>query len=267
MVTALSERKERLMGVEAGANDFLNKPVDMQDLSLRVANATRTKRLFDELEAEKQKSDRLLLNILPKSIAERMKNGEVSIADDFGEVTVVLADLVGFTRLTSYISPEQIVCMLNEIFSGFDRLAEKYELEKIKTVGDAYLVVGGMPHPRLDHAEMAAAFALEILNEINHFNSTYNTSIQIRVGMASGHVIAGVIGLTKFAYDIWGETVNTACHLESMAKPGSIQVSERTYELLRPRFSFSEKQMVSFKGSNAIATYELQQRFQKNRES
>jgi adenylate cyclase len=215
MITALSERKERLLGIEAGANDFLNKPVDLQDLILRVANAALIKSLFDQLKVERDKSDRLLLNTLPRAIAERMKLGEVNIADQHPEVTVLQADLVGFTALTVHIAPEQIVSLLNEIFSAFDLLSEKHRLEKIKTIGDAYMVAGGIPEAQPDHAEAIAELALDMRAAIEEFNREYQTSIQIRVGISTGPVIAGVIGRKKFAYDLWGDTVNIACRLES----------------------------------------------------
>ena len=257
MVTALSERKERLAGIEAGANDFLNKPVDIQDLVLRVGNAAYTKQLFDQLEFEKQKSERLLLNILPKSISDRLKRGEVSIADNHEEVTVLLADLVGFTTLASHVRPEHLVGLLDEVFSSFDVLVEKHNLEKIKTIGDAYMVAAGIPQPRADHAEAMAAFALEAVKEVDRFNLNYDTSIRIRVGMATGPVIAGVIGQMKFAYDLWGETVNTACHLEALAESGSIQVSETTFDLLRDKFDLGERHTITPKGGSEIIAYQL----------
>jgi len=257
MVTALSDRKERLMGIEAGANDFLNKPVDVQDLTLRVANAAYTKQLFDQLEFERQKSERLLLNILPKSISDRMKKGEVSIADNHEEVTVLLADLVGFTTLASHVRPEQLVSLLDEIFSSFDLLVEKYNLEKIKTIGDAYMVAAGIPHARPDHAEAMAAFALEAIKEVERFNLDYDTSIRIRIGLATGPVVAGVIGQMKFAYDLWGETVNTACHLEALADSGTIQVSETTSELLWDKFNLGARHIISPKGGSEIVAYQL----------
>src|ERR1017187_6013328 len=151
MITALSERKERLMGIESGANDFLNKPVDIQDVTLRVANAVHAKHLHDQLQAEQEKSELLLLNILPKPIAERMKKGETNIADCHADATVLLADLVGFTSLSAHIDPKQIVQLLNEVFSAFDILVEKHGLEKIKTIGDAYMAAGGISVPRPDH--------------------------------------------------------------------------------------------------------------------
>ncbi len=154
------------MGIEAGANDFLNKPIDIQDVMLRVGNAVYAKQLHDQLQIEQEKSERLLLNILPKPIAERMKKGETNIADSHPDVTVLVADLVGFTTLSAHINPEQIVQLLNEIFSAFDLLVEKHGLEKIKTIGDAYMVAGGISVPRPDHAEAIAELALKLQEEI-----------------------------------------------------------------------------------------------------
>jgi adenylate cyclase len=257
MVTALSERKERLMGIEAGANDFLNKPVDYQDVTLRVTNAIYTKHLFDRLQAEQEKSERLLLNILPAPIAQRMKQGEATIADQYPEVTVLMADLVGFTTLSLLFGPEQIVFLLNEIFSAFDRLVEKHCLEKIKTVGDAYMVAGGLPLPQPRHAEAVAELALSMREALKQWNRQYNTSICTRIGINTGPVVAGVIGRKKFAYDLWGDTVNLACQLESFGKPGAIHVAQSTYELLKHKYRFENGQVVDIKGRGEVTAYTL----------
>ena len=257
MVTALSERLERLMGIAAGANDFLNKPVDLQEVALRVGHAVRTKGLFDQLQAEKEKAERLLLNTLPAPIAERMKKGELNIADRHPDVTALVADLVGFTTLTAHIGPEQVVHLLNEIFSGFDVIAERHGLEKIKTIGDAYMVAGGIPVPRADHAEAVLRMALDLHKEIERFNRAYNTSIHLRIGISTGPVVAGVIGRRKFSYDLWGDTVNVACRLESLARPGRILVSEATYERLKDKYRFEEGRNVSIKGWGRENTYTL----------
>ena len=242
MVTALSERKERLMGIEAGANDFLNKPIDIQDVILRVGNAVYTKHLYDRCQVEQKKSEQLLLNILPKRIAERMKNGETNIADRHAEATVLLADLVGFTSLSAHIDPWQIVQLLNEVFSAFDLLVEKGGLEKIKAFGDGYMVAGGISLPRPDHAEAIAELAINLREEIEQFNHQYNTSIRLRIGISTGPVVAGVIGREKFAYDVWGETVNIACRLQSTGEAGKIQISQVTYERLRDKYHCEKKQ-------------------------
>jgi len=260
MVTALSERKDRLTAIAAGANDFLNKPIDLQDAILRIGNATYTKRLFDQLQAEQQKSELLLLNILPKPIVERMKNGEVSIADSCPDVTVLFADLVDFTTLSAHIGPDQVVYLLNEIFSAFDLLAEKRGLEKIKTIGDAYMVAGGIPVPRPDHAEAIAELALDIQEEIERFNCQYNTSVRIRMGISTGPVIAGVIGRKKFAYDLWGDTIKVASRLASLGEAGSIQVAEGTYERVKNRYQFQEQHTLDIKGRGELVAYWLSNR-------
>jgi class 3 adenylate cyclase len=260
MITALSERKERLMGIEAGANDFLNKPIDIQDLILRVGNAVYAKHLHDQLQVEQEKSERLLLNILPKPIAERMKKGEINIADSHPDVTVLLADLIGFTTLSAHIGPEQIVQLLNEIFSAFDLLAEKHGLEKIKTIGDAYMVAGGIAFPRPDHAEASAELAINMQEEIQRFNQQYNTSVRLCIGICTGPVVAGVIGRGRFAYDLWGETVNLASRLESTAEAGKIQIAESTYERLKHKYQFEPKHSIDVKGHGHLSAYWLDKR-------
>jgi adenylate cyclase len=257
MITALSERKERLMGIEAGANDFLNKPVDIQDCILRVGNAVIAKSLVDQLQAERERSERLLLNTLPASIAERMKRGELNIAEQHSEVTVLLADLVDFTALAAHVNPDEVVSLLNEIFSQFDMLTETHGLEKIKTIGDAYMVAGGLPESKAGHTRAVAQLALEMQEAIREFNRQYGTSIQVRIGICTGPVIAGVIGRKKFAYDIWGDTVNLACRLESSAEPGIIQVCGITFEKLKGAFRFGNSEMCDIKGRGLTLVYRL----------
>jgi class 3 adenylate cyclase len=233
MITALSERRERLMGIEAGANDFLNKPVDLQDVILRVGNAVYTKRLYDRLQAEQEKSERLLLNILPKHIAERMKAGETHIAERFGEATVLFADLVGFTDLAAHIPADELLALLNEVFTAFDAITARHGFEKIKTIGDAYMAAGGLMPGTVDCASAAVALAKDMHGEIEKINLNYNMSIRLRVGINQGPVIAGIIGTTKFSYDLWGDTVNMASRLESMAQPGTIQIAPCVHEKLK----------------------------------
>jgi class 3 adenylate cyclase len=257
MVTALSERKERLKGIEAGANDFLNKPIDLQDVILRVRNAVYSKHLHDQLQAEREKSEQLLLSILPNPIAERMKKGETNIADSYPDVTVLVADLVGFTMLSASIGPEQTVLLLNEIFSAFDCLTEKHGLEKIKTIGDAYMAAGGISFPRADHAEASAELAVHLRDEVEQFNRQYNTSIRIRIGLCTGPVVAGVIGRGRFAYDLWGETVNLACCLEATGQAGRIQIAESTCEQLKDKYQIEEHHSIAAKGHSELPAYWL----------
>jgi class 3 adenylate cyclase len=216
------------------------------------------KHLHDQLQVAQEKSEQLLLNILPKSIAERMKKGETNIADSFSDVTVLLADLVGFTTLSAHIRPEQIVQLLNEIFSAFDLLTEKHGLEKIKTIGDAYMVAGGISLPRLDHVEASAELAFAMQAEIQRINYDYGTSVQMRIGICTGPVVAGVIGHKRFAYDLWGETVNLACRLESTAEAGKIQIAECTRERLKDKYQFASKHRVDLKGHGDFSAYWLE---------
>jgi class 3 adenylate cyclase len=257
MITALSDRGDRLLGIHAGANDFLNKPIDIQDVILRVGNAVYAKHLHDQLQAEQAKSEQLLLNILPKPIAERMKKGETNIADSFPDVTVLVADLVGFTTLSAQIGAEQTVQLLNEIFSAFDLLTEQHGLEKIKTMGDAFMVAGGLLLARSDHAEASAELAIHLRDEIGQFNQQYNTSIRIRIGLCTGPVVAGVIGRGRFAYDLWGETVNLACRLETTAGAGKIQVAESTYERLKHKYHFEKRHGTEAEGPGDPPAYWL----------
>ena len=260
MVTALSERKERMTGIAAGANDFLNKPLDIQDVILRVGNAVQSKRLFDQLQAERRNSERLLLNILPARIAQRMKKGEINIADQHEDATVLMADLVGFTTLATLVSPREVVSLLNEAFSGFDALVESLRLEKIKTVGDAYMVAGGIDSANSDHTAAIAELALSMKKRIQQFNQDYNSSLRIRIGISAGPIVAGVIGRQRFAYDIWGDTVNMACHLESQCPPESVLVGEAVHARLKDRYRFGGKLEIALKNGSKINAFNLSSR-------
>lgn len=210
-------------------------------------------------------SEKLLLNILPESIAIRLKDDENTIADSFTNVTVLFADIVGFTELSSHLPPDQVVGFLNQIFSRFDRLVEIHQLEKIKTIGDAYLVVSGLPYPRVDHAEAIANMALDMQKAIADFNQETEKNLSIRIGIHTGPVVAGVIGLKKFACDLWGDTVNTASRMESHGIAGKIQVSEATYDRLKKNYNFEERGAITIKGKGEMITYLLLG--QKNSES
>jgi class 3 adenylate cyclase len=186
-----------------------------------------------------------------------MKQGETNIAEHHADVTVLVADLVGFTALSSHIGPEQIVSLLNEIFSAFDELVGKRGLEKIKTIGDAYMVAGGLAVPRSDHADAMAKLALDLRTEIDRLNRDYNTSIRIRVGMSTGPIIAGVIGRKKFSYDLWGATVNLACRVEATGEGGTITVAESTFERLKHYYRFQRKDGLHIKGQGDVTAFQL----------
>lgn len=210
-----------------------------------------------QLEIEQAKSESLLLNILPKTIADRLKEETTTIADQFTDVTILFADIVGFTNLSSRISPRELVTLLNEIFSEFDRIADLHGLEKIKTIGDAYMLVGGLPEPKADCAKDVAEMALDMQQAIGQFNLNHQENINIRIGMNTGSVVAGVIGQKKFIYDLWGDAVNIASRMESHGLPGLIQVSEDTYQLLAKHYQFEERGSIMIKGKGEMKTYFL----------
>jgi adenylate cyclase len=209
------------------------------------------------VEEERARSDRLLLNILPQPIADRLKSGEDHIVNSFDEVTVMFADIVGFTTLSTQIPPMGLVRLLDQIFSAFDELAVRHGLEKIKTIGDAYMAVAGLPFPHHDHASAAARMALEMHETIEKFNCQCQRILKMRIGICTGPVIAGIIGQNKFIYDLWGDTVNTASRMESHGVSGRTQVAATTYELLRDRFRFEERGTIEVKGKGSMKTYFL----------
>ncbi|HEY9700202.1 MAG TPA: adenylate/guanylate cyclase domain-containing protein [Trichocoleus sp.] len=268
MISALDDIDSVVRCIELGAEDYLFKPFNPILLKARIGACLEKKRLRDQeqaylkqIQAEQEKSERLLLNVLPKPIADRLKQGQRTIADNFSEVTVLFADIVNFTQLSAALPPTDLVELLNQIFSTFDALVEKFGLEKIKTIGDAYLVVGGLPTPRADHAAAIADLALAMQTSIACFkvrtSSGDSSALTMRIGIHTGAVGAGVIGTTKFAYDLWGDTVNTASRMESQGVPGKIQVTDKTYLLLRSNYRFEERGMIEIKGKGEMFTYFL----------
>ncbi|NJP07257.1 MAG: response regulator [Chloroflexaceae bacterium] len=271
VISALDELESAVRCIEMGAEDYLPKPFDPVLLRARLNASLEKKRLRDQeqaylrqLQIEQEKSERLLLNILPAPIAERLKQGQQIIADSFTDVTVLFADIVGFTTLASQMPPTELVILLNDIFSTFDQLAEEHQLEKIKTIGDAYVVVGGLPMPRADHAEAIANMALDMQQAITQFRVADTQSLSIRIGIHTGPVVAGVIGTRKFSYDLWGDTVNTASRMESHGVSGSIQVTPETYERLHERYLFEPRGCIPVKGKGELMTYLLTGRRERN---
>jgi class 3 adenylate cyclase len=213
------------------------------------------------LEAERARSERLLRDMLPEAIAERLKQQEEGvIADAFPLVTVLFADIVDFTSHAERSPPEATVALLNDLFSQFDGLTEARGLEKIKTVGDAYMVAGGLPDPRPDHPVAMAELALGMLELAAGRSLPDGGPVRLRIGIASGPVVAGVIGRRRFSYDLWGDTVNTASRMETTGVPGCIQVTQRTRELLGERYLIRERGMIQVKGKGEMRTYFLSRR-------
>jgi len=233
---------------------------------LVLGEAVRSRRALDRahrlLLAEQERSERLLLNVLPAPIAARLKQREEVIADRFAEVTVLFADLVDFTPRAERIAPEQVVAVLNELFSVFDQLAQQQRLEKIKTIGDAYMVAAGLPEPRPDHAQAVAEMALAIRDEVARRSDPSGQPLQVRIGIDTGPVVAGVLGTSKFSYDLWGDTVNTASRMESYGIAGCIQVTTRTYQRLKDGYRFERRGPIQVKGKGELVTYLLLERNQ-----
>lgn len=213
------------------------------------------------LDVERHRSESLLLNVLPRRIAERLKNEpDTTIADRFESATVLFSDIVGFTQLSARLAPDEIVRRLDEVFSSFDQIADELELEKIKTIGDAYMVAGGVPARRKDHAEAVCDMALRMRDCLAGLAARLGEPIEVRIGVHTGPVVAGVIGKKKFIYDVWGDTVNTASRMESHGVPGAIQVSEATYEATKAHFDYESRGTITVKGKGEMSTYLLLRR-------
>ncbi|HSW16470.1 MAG TPA: adenylate/guanylate cyclase domain-containing protein [Ramlibacter sp.] len=272
-LTGRSSEDDERRGLELGAADYLAKPVNPSIVLARTRNHLALKGLrdaqqrhFAELQREKERleleqlrTEKLMLNIMPRSIAARLSRGEKNISGAYPDVTILFSDIVGFTSFASRQSATELVRMLNDLFTRFDRRAESLGLEKIKTIGDAWMAAGGLPIPRSDHAELCADMALGMFDDVQAFNRDFGMTLRLRVGLHSGPVVAGVIGYTKFLYDLWGHTVNVASRMESTAPPDHVQVSEATLALLPPeRFSGISQGEVDCKGLGMVRTWVIE---------
>ena len=264
MISALDEIDSIVHCIEAGAEDYIPKPFDPVLLGARIGASLERKRLrdrelafIDELRGEKGKTEALLLNILPESIVSRIRKGDVAIADSFPDATILFADLVDFTALAGRCSPARIVDLLNSLFSAFDALAKDLRLEKIKTVGDAYMVAGGIPEERPGHVHAVADMALGMIDAVLDTGKRFGETLEARIGIHSGEVVAGLIGQHRSLYDVWGDTVNTASRLESSGLPSRIHISETTYQRVKDDFHCERRGQVPLKGKGMMLTYFL----------
>ncbi len=235
-------------------NDDNNKPLYYEGT---VQDITDRRDMEAQLRQQRQEADRLLLSILPPLIAERLKRNQSTIADQFSDVTVLFAEVINFTPLAQRMAPIELIDLLNQIFSAFDQLASEYGVEKIKTVGTEYIAASGLPNPRPFHAEAIADMALAMRDVVTQFQADQENPFQVRIGINTGSVIAGVIGKHKFTYDLWGDTVNLASQLEHQGMPGQIQVSSETYKRLKHRYIFEERGMINVQETGDINTYWL----------
>ena len=264
MLSAVDELDTTAECITLGADDFLFKPINRVLLNARINNALENKFFRDKetnykekIKEEQEKSEKLLLNILPGSIAKRLKDGETLIADDIESATVLFADLSGFTQISSTLSAQKLVLLLNNIFSIFDELLEKHSIEKIKTIGDNYMLAGGLPEPSPNHAVSVAEMALDMLEAISKLDDETVPSLHIRIGINSGPLSAGVIGRKKFIYDLWGDTVNIASRMESYGENNKIHTSENTYLLLKDNYQFEKRPKLEIQGKGIMQTYYL----------
>jgi class 3 adenylate cyclase len=264
VISAVDEMDSVVRCIKMGAEEYLPKPFNAVLLRARIRACLEKKRLRDQeqaymwkLQLEQERSEQLLLNILPQPIAERLKRDHGIIADSFAEVTVMFADIVDFTRFSAHMAPKALVVLLNGIFSAFDQLVERHGLEKIKTIGDEYMVVGGLPTPRTDHVEAVADMALDVQAAMDQFKGSDDRPLHVRIGIHVGPVVAGVIGQRKFSYDLWGDTVNTASRMASHSISDHIQVTTAVYDRLRDKYVFEERGTIQVKSKGEMTTYFL----------
>ncbi len=270
-----AEPAHKLRALEAGAKDFLSKPFDLAEVLARVRNMLevrllhlKTKQLYERVVEEQKVSERLLLNVLPYAIAERLKGRPVVsdegftefIVDSFSGVTVLFGDIVDFTKFAKGVSAETLVELLNDIFTRFDTIAHDRGVEKIKTIGDSYMAAAGLPVPALDHPMRAANMALDMIEALQRFNDETGYDLTMRIGIATGAVVAGVIGKQKFVYDLWGDVVNTASRMESHGLAGRIQITDATRQCLMDSFMLEARGAIDVKGQGAMQTWFLNNR-------
>ncbi len=274
VISGASALERAYQCIEIGAEDYLPKPFNPVLLKARIFSCFEKKRLRDlererlvaldqktqRLELEQLKTEKLMLNILPRAIAERLKRGEQHISGAYPEVSILFSDLIGFTEMSSQISATELVRLLNDLFTRFDKRADALGLEKIKTIGDAYMVAGGLPIPRADHAELCADMALGMFDDLAAFNQSNAQALEMRIGIGTGPVVAGVIGYTKFSYDLWGNTVNVASRMESTSHPGRAQLAPATYAALKGRFAMEPAGAILCKGIGKVTTHFLVRR-------
>jgi class 3 adenylate cyclase len=257
-VNALVRAAKKVAGGDLEAQVAWKSTDELGELSDTFNSMTQSLRESTELIKQKNReNEALLLNILPAEIAVRLKGGEHEIADSFADVTVLFGDIVGFTALSSRTPAAEIVELLNGLFSQFDELAQELEIEKIKTIGDCYMAVCGLPRPCVDHAERMARMALRMVDITQEYGNKMGTKLQLRIGLNSGPVVAGVIGETKFIYDLWGDTVNLASRMESTGVPGAIQVTRSVYERLKDQYDLESRGVVTVKGKGEIEAWLL----------
>jgi PleD family two-component response regulator len=257
-ISALDEVLDKVKAFKVGGVDYITKPFQSEEVLARVENHLKIRALSKALQKEQEKSENLLLNILPQAIVEELKQNQRATPTQYEEATFLFADIVGFAPQSYSMTPTDVVNLLNQVFSIFDQLAQQHGVEKIRTIGDAYFVAGGLPVVRNDHAEAIAEMALDMQKAIARFQWPNGEPLKLRIGInTGGPVVAAVIGIKKFAYDIWGNAVNMACRMETQGVAGRIQVTADTYERLQDKYEFEERGVIGVKGRGEMTTYWL----------
>ena len=264
VISAFDEVQSLVKCIQMGAEDYLLKSLDPVLLKARIDASLAKKRWRDQeqaylrqLQHEREKSETLLFNVLPKPVAERLKQGESIIADSFPEVTVLFADIVDFTDMAANMTPTDLVVLLNDVFCTFDYLASRHQLEKIKTLGDAYMIVGGLFNTLEDHVQAIADMALDMRDAMLLFARADGRPLNVRIGFHMGPVVGGVLGADKYHYDLWGDTVNTASRMESHGEVGKIHVTEAIYQRLHQQYTFESRGAIPVKNKGMMETYFL----------
>lgn len=257
-ISALDDVFDKVKAFSIGGVDYITKPFQDEEVIARVQTHLNIQFLQKALQQEQEKSERLLLNILPETIVQELKQNQRATPMQYNEASFLFSDIVGFAPSSSSMPPTEVVNLLNQVFSTFDQLLEQHGVEKIRTIGDAYFVAAGVPNIRPDHAEAIADMALDMQQAISRFHWPDSESLALRIGInTGGPVVAAVIGTRKFAYDVWGDAVNIACRMENQGIPGRIQVTAATYERLKNKYKFQERGAIAVKGRGEMTTYWL----------
>ncbi len=260
-ISALDDVLDKVKAFKVGGVDYITKPFQREEVLARVENHLKIQALQNALRKEKEKSESLLLNILPKAIVEELKQKPSATPKQFEEASFLFSDIARFTPATSSMTPADVVDLLNQVFSVFDQIAERHGVEKIRTIGDSYFMASGLPVERDDHAEAIAEMALDMQQAIASFHWPDGEPLRLRVGInTGGPIVAAVIGIKKFAYDVWGNPVNIASRMESQGEPGKIQVTEATYERLKDKYELEKRGAIAVKGKGEMITYWLKGR-------
>jgi class 3 adenylate cyclase len=256
-ISALNQIEDKVKGFTAGAVDYVSKPFQKEEVIARVGTHLSLRQALRNVEIEREKSEKLLLNILPESVARELKDTGASIPQRFDNVTFFFSDFVGFTGMSAEVEPEELIEQLNELFTEFDNIMERNGCERIKTIGDAYLAVCGIPEADPRHGENIIKAAQEIIAFLDSYRQETGRQWKVRIGIHSGSAVGAIVGTKKYIYDVFGDSVNTASRMESNSEPGRINISETTFDLVKDRFEFEEREPVMVKGKGQMNMFFL----------